>query len=68
MYLKKFQSVKYVVRPMSEKRRSKTPFHSQRVKGSQTFVKSAWKIKLFLEKDDPSGLCIYEITDCQICG
>ena len=41
MYLKKFQSVKYVVRPIPEKRRSKTPFHSQRVKGPQTFVKSA---------------------------
>ena len=40
MYLKKFQSVKYVVRLMSEKPRFRTPFSSQHIKGSQTLVKS----------------------------
>ena len=36
-------TVKYLVGPVSQKRRSRTSFDSQHVKGSQTLVKSAWK-------------------------
>ena len=37
------QTVKYSVGPLSRKRRFRTSFDSQHVKGSQTLVKSAWK-------------------------
>ena len=37
---RKLQNVKNVVRPLSKKHRSRTPFDSQHVKGSQTLVKS----------------------------
>ena len=38
---RKLQNVKNVVRPLFKKHRSRTPFHSQHVKESQTLVKSA---------------------------
>ena len=38
----KLQIVKDFVRPLSKKRRFRTHFDSQHVKGSQTFLKSAW--------------------------
>ena len=38
---RKLQNVKNLVRPLSKKHRSRTPFESQHVKGSQTLVKSA---------------------------
>ena len=37
----KLQTVKDLVRPLSKKRRFRTSFNSQHVRGSQTFVKSA---------------------------
>ena len=37
----KLQTVKDLVRPLSKKRRFRTPFESQHVKGPQTIVKSA---------------------------
>ena len=37
------QTVKNLVRPLFEKRRFRTSFDSQHVKGSQTLVKSAWE-------------------------
>ena len=37
----KLQTVKDSVRPLSKKRRFRTPFESQHVKGHQTFVKSS---------------------------
>ena len=37
----KLQTVKDLFRPLSKKRRFRTPFHSQHVKGSQTLMKSA---------------------------
>ena len=39
----KLQTVKYLVRPLTKKRRFRTSFDSQHVQGSQTFVKSSWK-------------------------
>ena len=39
----KLQSVKDLIRPLSKKRRFKTPFQSQHVKVSQTLVKSLWE-------------------------
>ena len=36
-------TVKDLVRPLSKKRRFRTPFESQYVKGPQNFVKSAWE-------------------------
>ena len=38
---RKLQNVKNLVAPLSKKHRSRTPFDSQRVKGSQTLAKSA---------------------------
>ena len=38
---RKLQNVKNVVRPLFKKHRSRTPFHSQHVKQSQTAVKSS---------------------------
>ena len=40
---RELQTVKDLVRPLSEKHRFKAPFDSQHVKGSQTLVKSAWE-------------------------
>ena len=37
---RKLQTVKDLVRPLSEKHRSKAPVDSQHVKGSQTLVQS----------------------------
>ena len=37
-----FQTVKDLVKPLSKKRRFRTSFDSQQVKGSQILVKSAW--------------------------
>ena len=37
----KVQSVNDLVTPLSKKQRFRTPFDSQHVKGSQTFVKSS---------------------------
>ena len=37
------QTVKDLVRPLSRKRRFRTPFDSQHVEGFQTLVKSSWK-------------------------
>ena len=39
----KLQTVKYMVRPFSKKRRFRTSFDSQHVKLSQKLVKSAWE-------------------------
>ena len=39
----KLQMVKDLVRSLSKKRRFRTPFESQHVKGSQTLVKYAWE-------------------------
>ena len=39
---RKLQNVKNEVRPLSKKHRSRTPFHSEHVKQSQTLVKYAW--------------------------
>ena len=39
----KLQTVKDLVRPLSKKRRFRTSFDGQHVKGSQTLVKSAWE-------------------------
>ena len=39
----KIQTVKDFVRPHSKKRRVRTPFESQHVKGSQTLVKFVWE-------------------------
>ena len=36
----KLQTVKYLLRQLSKKRRFRTSFHSQHVKGFQTLVKS----------------------------
>ena len=40
---RKLQAVKELVRPLSKKRRFRTPFDSQHFKGSQTLVKLAWE-------------------------
>ena len=39
----KLQTVKELVRPLSKKRRFKTSFDSEHVKGSQKLVTSAWE-------------------------
>ena len=39
----RLQTVKDLVRPLSKKRRFRTSFGSQHVKGSQTLVKYAWE-------------------------
>ena len=39
----KLQTVKEFVRSLSRKRRFRTPFDSQHIKGFQTLVKSAWE-------------------------
>ena len=42
----KLKTTKDLVRPVYKKRRFRTPFRTQHVKGSQTLVKSAWKAVL----------------------
>ena len=52
----KLQTEKHVIRPMSKKRFSRAPFESQHVKGSKTFVKSAWQIYRFFHHSSRNWL------------
>ena len=66
----KLQNVKDFVRPLSKKRRLKTSFDSQHVKGPQTLVKAAWE---HLYHISPSlwGEMIWKISPslkCEILG
>ena len=65
---RKLQNVKNLVRPLSKKHRSRTPFESQHVKGSQTLVKSAWDHfhHIFLSLCETLILEISPLVICEI--
>ena len=43
MYFRSYRMSKDLVRPHSKKRHFRASFHSQRVKASETLLKSAWE-------------------------
>ena len=67
---RKLQNVKNLVAPLSKKHRSRTPFDSQRVKGSQTLAKSAWEHfhHNFLSVVETLVLKISTLVICQMLG
>ena len=63
---RKLQNVKNLVGPLSKKHRSRTPFDSQRVKGSQTLVKSA-SDHFYQIPSSLSETLIWKVTPLVIC-